>query len=172
VDFQRRCAYCERPEEYLGGEEAFDVEHFRPRSKFPALDCVYTNLYYACRGCNGHKWETWPSDVQSAQGKGFADPCQEDPYLHHLVENEDGSVNGATPCGTYTTAHIRLHRSDVNRWRRLRAQALVDLPILTAVAGSLELLRSAASESEREGLEARIEAIRRRIDDSKLRFGI
>jgi len=61
-DFRTRCAYCERPEEYLGGEEAFEVEHFRPKSKFPQLDCVYSNLYYACRGCNAHKSETWPSE--------------------------------------------------------------------------------------------------------------
>jgi len=101
----------------------------------------------------------------------FADPCQEDPYQHHLVETEDGRVTGTTPCGAYTTAHIRLHRNDVNRWRRLRAQALVDLPLLTAVAGSLELIRSAAPEPDRQKLEAQIAAIRRRIDESKLRFG-
>src|SRR5580692_2727086 len=75
-DFRKRCAYCERPEDYMGGEEAFEVEHFRPTSKFPTLDCIYSNLYYVCRGCNGHKSETWPSEGQLNQGMRFADPCE------------------------------------------------------------------------------------------------
>ena len=92
MDFLVRCAYCERTEAYLGGEEAFEVDHFRPRSKFPDLICAYDNLYYACRGCNGHKWETWPSESQIARGLRFADPCSEDPYVHHLREREDRAL--------------------------------------------------------------------------------
>jgi len=172
VDFQTRCAYCERPEDYMGGEEAFEVEHFKPKSKFPQLDCVYTNLYYACRGCNAYKWETWPSEDQLAQGMHFADPCEQDPYLHHLLETEDGSVKGTTPCGIYTAAHIRLHRDDLRRWRRLRAQALLDLPIFNSLARSLEQLRSVTRDSECEELEARVSALNRYIEESKLRFRI
>lgn len=164
--------YCERPEDYMGGEEAFEVEHFKPRSKFPQLDCVYKNLYYACRGCNGHKWETWPSDRQFAQGKRFADPSEEDPYVDHLLETEDGGVQGTTPCGTYPAAHIRLHRDDLRKWRRLRAQALTDLPVLTSVARFLEQRGSVVADSELEELEAQLNAINRRIEESKLRFGI
>ena len=85
-DFLARCAYCERTEEYLGGEEAFEVEHFKPKSKFRELICAYHNLYYVCRKCNGHKWETWPTEDQIARGQRFADPCVEDPYVHHLRE--------------------------------------------------------------------------------------
>src|SRR5262249_8578818 len=85
VDFRRRCAYCERPEDYMGGDECFEVEHFRPKSKFPELECVYSNLYYACRGCNSHKSETWPSVEQIFLGMRFADPCVADPYVHDLV---------------------------------------------------------------------------------------
>lgn len=122
-DFLARCAYCERTEEYLGGEDAFEVEHFRPKSKFPDLIFAYHNLYYACRGCNGHKWETWPSEEQIARGQEFADPCVEDPYLHHLRELEDGDVEELTECGAYSNSHIRLDRSELRRWRRLRSEA-------------------------------------------------
>jgi hypothetical protein len=172
LDFLKRCAYCERPEEYMGGEDAFEVEHFRPRRKFPQLDCVYANLYYACGGCNGHKWETWPSESQLAEGMRFADPCEEDPYLHHILETGDGGVQGATPCGAYTTAHIRLNRLDVSKWRRLRAQALADLPLLNNLARSLEQLRSVTLGSELQELEGSLGLIRRYIEDSQLRFGI
>jgi hypothetical protein len=102
----------------------------------------------------------------------FADPCEADPYLDHLVEAADGSVTGTTPCGIYTTAHIRLHRDDLKRWRRLRAQALTDLPVLTALAGYLEQLRAVARESEREELASRIIALRRYIEESRRRFRI
>ncbi len=124
LDFRKRCAYCERPESYMGGEDAFEVEHFKPRSKFPQLEYVYPNLYYVCSKCNRHKSETWPSEEQLAQGMRFADPCEEDPYAHHFLETEDGGLKGTTLCGNYTIAHIRLHRDDLRNWRRLRAQAL------------------------------------------------
>src|SRR5579863_206381 len=91
LDFRRICAYCERPESYLGGEETFEVEHFRPSSRFPEFECVYTNLYHACRGCNAHKSETWPSPIQAAQSLRFVDPCEEDPY-RHMEETQDGGV--------------------------------------------------------------------------------
>lgn len=105
-DFLVRCAYCERTEDYLGGDEAFEVEHFKPQSKFPDLICSYDNLYYVCRGCNGHNSETWPSEPQLSRGQRFADPCMEDPYVHHLRELEDGAVQELTECGTYSNGHI------------------------------------------------------------------
>jgi hypothetical protein len=172
ADFQTRCAYCERPEEYLGGEEAFEVEHFRPKSKFPQLDCDYSNLYYACRGCNAHKSETWPSEELAARGMRFADPCEEDPYVEHLVEHADGSVTGTTPCGIYTAAHVRLHRESVNEWRRLRAQALTDLRVFTGWIGLLEQLRSVTADSEQEQLEALITWLKHYIEGAKSRFRI
>jgi len=33
-DFQRQCAYCERTESFLGGEDHFEVDHFKPEQKF------------------------------------------------------------------------------------------------------------------------------------------
>jgi hypothetical protein len=172
VDFRARCAYCERPEEYLGGEESFEVEHFHPKSKFPQLDSVYSNLYYACRGCNAHKSETWPSDEQTSRGMHFVDPCVADPYIHDLSEEDDGSVTGTTPSGIYSSAHIRLHREELKRWRRLRAQALTDLPVLVASIGYFEQLRSVTPGSEHGELEARISVLKRYIEETKRRFGI
>jgi hypothetical protein len=172
-DFLVRCAYCERTEEYLGGEEAFEVEHFKPKSKFPELTRAYTNLYYVCRKCNGHKWETWPSADQFGRGQRFADPCVEDPYVHHLREREDGAVDELTPCGTYSNRHIRLARPELRRWRRLRSNALRDLPRLAAVARWLEQQVVAFGEGpDREETAARLEALTRHIEESKLRFSI
>ena len=102
----------------------------------------------------------------------FADPCEADPYIHHLLEAADGGVTGTTPCGIYTAAHIRLHRDDLKRWRRLRAQVLTDLPILMALAAYLEQLRSGTRDSERAELAAPINALQSYIEESKRRFRI
>jgi hypothetical protein len=165
-DFLRRCAYCERTESYMGGEEAFEVEHFRPKSKFPDLICTYSNLYYACRRCNGHKSETWPSEETASRGQTFADPCAQDPYVYHLREREDGGLEALTPCGAYSNAHIRLDRTDLRTWRQLRDQAKRDLPQLEAV------LRLLGQWPVREQIEPRLVAVRRRIEESKARFSI
>jgi hypothetical protein len=169
-DFLATCAYCERTEEYLGGEEAFEVEHFKPKGKFPGLICMYDNLYYVCRKCNAHKWETWPSDEQLAWGERFADPCSEDPYAQHLKELQDGSLEALTSCGIYSNRHIRLDRHELQRWRRLRAEARTDIPRLTDVAQMLERLLVGSDGQEWQELQERLAAIRRRIEESKLRF--
>jgi uncharacterized protein (TIGR02646 family) len=171
-DFLGRCAYCERTEEYLGGTEAFEVEHFKPKSKFPDLICDYKNLYYACRGCNGHKSETWPSEDQISRGQRFADPCVEDPYVHHLRECGDGTVEPLTECGSYSNGHIRLYRKDVRNWRLLRSQARRDLPLLTGVAHALEQYVSSSEGPARERAAEQLAAIKRHIEEAKLRFSI
>jgi len=173
-DFLARCAYCERTERYLGGEGAFEVEHFKPKAKFPNLIGVYENLYYVCRKCNAHKSETWPSDDQFARGIRFADPCAEDPYTEHLQERDTGSVDALTPCGVYSSRHIRLDRDELQIWRRQRAEARRDLPWLMAVAERLVRLISVTDESapEREEMANGLSAIKRRIEESKLRFSI
>lgn len=172
LDFRARCAYCERTEEYLGGEEGFEVEHFKPKSKFPDLTCSYENLYYACRGCNGHKWETWPSEDQIARGQRFADPCMEDPYVQHLREREDGDIEALTECGKYTNGHIRLGRPTLQDWRRLRNEARRDLPLLTAVARALEQFVAVGEGADRADATERLGALTRRIEESKRRFSI
>jgi uncharacterized protein (TIGR02646 family) len=88
-DFRYRCAYCERTEAFLGGEEFFEIDHFRPVSKFREEATHYRNLYYSCGKCNRHKGDTWPSGDLIAMGFRFADPCQEDMYIDHLREKPD-----------------------------------------------------------------------------------
>lgn len=55
------CAYCE---ELCRGE----VEHFRPKSRFPQLVYEWSNWVFACHDCNHLKSDNWPSG-------GYIDPC-------------------------------------------------------------------------------------------------
>ncbi len=55
------CAYCEKR---CSGE----VDHFRPKSQFPAMVYQWSNWLYACHDCNHKKGEKWPPG-------GYVDPC-------------------------------------------------------------------------------------------------
>ena len=55
------CAYCE---ESCKGE----VDHFRPKSRFPELVYTWSNWLFACHDCNQAKGGKWPTE-------GYVDPC-------------------------------------------------------------------------------------------------
>lgn len=55
------CGYCE--EECRG-----EVDHFRPKSRFPEHVYQWSNWVLACHSCNHRKRDGWPSG-------GYVDPC-------------------------------------------------------------------------------------------------
>ena len=116
LDFDFRCAYCHLPEVRNGGSRNFVVEHFRPKSKFPKLACVYRNLHYACNSCNEFKADTWPEPAESGDGWKFVDPCDSEMSAHTVVL-DDGVVVPATRAGHYTCTHLHLNRSFLRIWR-------------------------------------------------------
>jgi uncharacterized protein (TIGR02646 family) len=59
--FVSLCAYCEQ---VCKGE----VDHFRPKSRFPELVYRWSNWVHACHTCNQNKQEKWPSG-------GYVNPC-------------------------------------------------------------------------------------------------
>ncbi len=49
----RRCAYClTRESLYPAGERAFQLDHYRPKAKYPELARRYRNLRWSCSECN------------------------------------------------------------------------------------------------------------------------
>jgi hypothetical protein len=167
-DFLYQCAYCERTEAYMSGEESFEVEHFRPRSIFPDLSSAYHNLYYCCRRCNGNKGNTWPSETDIAERRQFVDPCLEDLYQGHLLVRSDGDVDWLTPSGEYSRLHLGLHREGLKRWRRARANARLKMPLWKALEA--ELKAGLEKTQEREEKEQRLAAVREYIEEAKQRF--
>lgn len=61
--FSDLCAYCEA---VCKGE----VDHFRPKSRFPELVYEWSNWLIACHDCNHAKGDKWPAS-------GYVDPCAE-----------------------------------------------------------------------------------------------
>jgi HNH endonuclease len=152
TDFRFVCAYCERSELFLGGQEFFEIDHFRPVHKFPERKVRYSNLYYACAKCNRHKGTTWPSLGLAERGFRFADPCEEDMYVTHLEEEPDGTLHARTRAGDYTCEHIRLNRLALRAWRQERRRIASDLEVLREIGAEmslrLEMARDSASQPE------------------------
>jgi hypothetical protein len=172
-DFVFQCAYCERTESYFGGQEIFEIDHFRPASKFPELSRSYENLYYVCSKCNRHKSDTWPSEAAASRGERFADPCVEDPYLDHLRESESGGLEELTRCGRYSNDHIRLSREELRNWRLARKQARADLPVWLQMENELmKLLPTSPGAAEQLEIRAMLAAVARRIEETRARFSV
>ncbi len=125
IDFRWRCAYCGTTEIYRRGIDVFGVDHFRPKAKFPELDCHYPNLCYCCNQCNSHKGSAWPSTEREAAGDGFIDPCVRDAFEHDLSEDSNGRVSARTEAGSYTLRRLSLNRPELIRFR-LRRRAIGD----------------------------------------------
>ena len=111
VDFDRRCAYCDDADRYNGGRRAYQVDHFAPKSLFPALEFTYENLLYSCPFCNRAKWDTWvgtDAGTSVVGNKGFVSPCT-DEYFEHLIREEDGTIKAVTPLGKYMHKNLKLY---------------------------------------------------------------
>lgn len=125
------CAYCEK---FTKGE----VEHFRPKSKFPILVYAWSNWLFACGECNHAKLNSWPSG-------GYVNPCAgsksewPEKYFDFETEIESGFVvpkSGLSQDRRYraqqTIADLRLNEEHNWKarveWLRLFAAALPDDP--------------------------------------------
>ncbi|MBD1393828.1 HNH endonuclease family protein [Mucilaginibacter glaciei] len=73
--FHGKCAYCES---YIINVDYGDIEHFKPKGKFPLEAVVWENLLLACAKCNGagQKGDEWPL---LADGGLLINPCTENP---------------------------------------------------------------------------------------------
>lgn len=124
VDFQECCAYCLIWEFNAGGEEHYELDHFKPRSIFPALIHVYDNIYYSCHACNLKKSDAWPTPAMIANGTRFVDPCNDDFSSHY--QYADGVWIGLTLAAQYTIERIGLNRKHLVRLRRNLGKRLLD----------------------------------------------
>ena len=105
IEFERKCVYCRMPDG-VRGEEAFGVDHYRPLSKFPRLDCEYENLFYACNTCNWRKGHFWPEPQQAAE-EFIPNPCD-----HRMAEHlrfEGARVESVTSTGRFVIAMLFLN---------------------------------------------------------------
>ena len=92
-DFNHHCGYTHCTDRWFGGMRTFQIDHFKPHSKYPKLKTEYSNLVYCCSYVNRLK-----SDDDNAK---HLDPCNED-YNIHFERNYDGRISGKTESGKFS----------------------------------------------------------------------
>ena len=117
-DFSECCAYCLLHELLAHGRENFELDHFRPQSKFPEFVNDYFNLYYACHVCNLLKHDFWPDNEQEAAGSRFVDFCRES-FSTHFRATSDGLLFPLTNAAVYTIEKLDLNRPHLVKTRKL-----------------------------------------------------
>lgn len=173
--FRSRCAYCISHEELMGGYDAMEVDHFRPwrRTEFEHLKKEWTNLYYACRRCNLHKSDHWPSTEQNMRGLRFIDPCEEDPDDHLRITRHHGTddlcwLHPLTPAGRYTIDKIRLNRKQLIDIRRgLMRQ---DREAQAALKLNRQQIKRLAKDAKERGSTPNVEAVLRSLEEEQQRI--
>lgn len=136
--FQGKCAFCEA---YILHNSYPHIEHFRPKSKFPALCFEWKNLLLACGICNGsaNKGVKFPDE---AEGGPLVNPVEEDPNDFFRFEFDpltatanvlEKNVRGKTSLETYG-----LNRQDLIR-HRSRAIHNISFIANKAAEGNAEL---------------------------------
>ena len=101
-DFNHHCGYTHCIDKWLGGPRTFQIDHFKPHSKFPVLKNEYSNLVYCCSYVNRLK-----SDDDDSR---YLDPCDED-YNQHFGRISDGTIFGKTDSGKFMTQKLSLNLS-------------------------------------------------------------
>lgn len=168
-DFRYICVYCEIHENENGGPRFFTVEHFRPKSRFPALRTDYANLLYACSVCNSFKGNDWPTDDPLGDGKGYLDPCEHD-YDQHFTYSADFLVEGKTPVARYMIASMHLNRPMMQKIRQSRREEEeLHQQFVELFERNLALLAAALQDAElpvgeRRQLEHELERLRRQYE--------
>jgi len=81
-DFNSRCGYTDCPDFWFGGRKTFHIDHFKPKSKNPELETIYSNLVYCC---------SYVNILKSDDEGNYIDPCDID-YNTHFERDIDGSI--------------------------------------------------------------------------------
>jgi len=77
-----KCAYCEQI-------AAKDIEHFWPKTSYPARMFAWDNLLRGCKNCNKAKRDRFPIDNR---GKNLLlDPCEDEPLDHFVWDSLTGA---------------------------------------------------------------------------------
>lgn len=122
-----RCMFC-------SGSEASDLEHYRPKSKFPAEAMRWENFLWACTACNRAKRDRFPPDTEA--GGRIINPVEDDPWAFLFID-EFGLLTAAfdpgrgtfDERGLSTIRVLKLNREALTDSRKSRLDDLKELAI-------------------------------------------
>ena len=110
--FHGLCTYCEQV-------DPGEVDHFRPKSRFPKKVYIWSNWLFSCHPCNQAKREKWPDE-------GYIDPCATSSYdrPEHYFEFSLGSgriiARAGLSCEEKSKARRMIEDLKLNEWYQVR----------------------------------------------------
>jgi hypothetical protein len=123
------CYYCLARETEAGPVSPngdFEIEHFRPVSKFKQFRLRYRNLMWACRLCNRTKGDAWPSRADELEGRRFPDPHKESLGAHLEIVGHRVVARNESTEGAYFIETLRLNSAvQMRRRQRIESQVLL-----------------------------------------------
>ena len=143
-----RCVYCDLHENELGGQTVMEIDHFRPRGKFPRLANNPHNLVWSCATCNNKKsnhWSALGTNDTFVGNKGFIDPFEEN-RLDYFEVGSDGTIIPLKPPAKYIIELLRPNRGAPKRTRELRYEAYEHVRKFEKDIAALEKLNSLSNE--------------------------
>jgi len=109
-----KCMYCESKVTHI---DYGDVEHIKPKSKFPDLTYEWSNLGYACVKCNrSGKGDKYDDD--------FIDPYQENPENYLLPYGSIIFAREGNKRGEITIDIVKLNRPELLEKRNDRLEKI------------------------------------------------
>lgn len=153
---RERCMYCV-------DSHGADIEHFRPKARYPQRAFQWTNMLLSCTECGRFKGSQFPT----AKGRPLLiDPTAEDPWQHIDFDPDTGNLTARfdthaadwSTKGAKTVEVLQLDRREamaagyVNTYRRLTAIVRVSLASLTAGVMTAQALLEALQRADDNGL--------------------
>lgn len=107
---RERCMYCV-------DSHGCDIEHFRPKARYPKRAFDWDNLLLCCTECGRFKGDQFP---MANHRPLLIDPCGEDPWLHldfdpdtgNMAARFDRQANDWSAKGAKTVEVLRLDRRE------------------------------------------------------------
>ncbi len=129
-----KCMYCESgvTQVYFG-----DVEHIKPKSKFPELKFEWENLGFVCAKCNNAKADKYDESTP------YVNPYEDDPDDHLLAFGSQLRQKNGSERGELTIIDIALNRLELLEKRQTRIEE-IDKAIKACMRTGNEALKNAA----------------------------
>jgi len=139
TDAYSKCAYCESK---IAHVTFGDIDHLRPKKRFPTTTYEWSNLLLACPRCNNKKRDNYNEVVPPVN------PVTEDPAAFLIAYGDQIWPQPGQDRGAETIALVELNRPELIERRRRRceqirhvAEAIVRMTGEAAKAALIEQLR-------------------------------
>lgn len=148
-DCFNQCVYCSIHENPWGGIDHYHIDHYKPKSKFSALENIITNLYFACPVCNRFKSDDWPNESNDLNKVCYPDPSDHNYTDLFDLNLDDYKLSGKLAASKYLVNRMYLNRPQLIYERRelilkIKAEELInEAKNLIETCNDIDLIKEA-----------------------------